>query len=154
PAAQSQPAQAQPTQAGSAASPTPAPQPANQQAAAPTPISLTAQGKGKVDLLWQMSASDAWMRGSVAALPSLLDKSTSIGKVTVQPTPDDWINKLVAAMVAGSAPDVFDMWGDIMPPFVERGQVVDIQPLVARDYKQADLEDFYPWQWKDFVMPW
>lgn len=115
---------------------------------------MAVQGKGKVELLWQMSASDAWMRGSAAALPTLLDKVTTIGKVSVQPTPDDWINKLVAAMVAGNAPDVFDMWGDIMPPFVERSQVVDVGPLAARDYKQADLEDFYPWQWKDFVMPW
>ncbi len=74
--------------------------------------------------------------------------------MSVQPTPDDWINKLVASMVAGTAPDVFDMWGDIMPPFVERGQVVDVAPLTATDYKAEDLQDFYPWQWHDFVMPW
>jgi len=57
-------------------------------------------------------------------------------------------------MVAGTAPDVFDMWGDIMPPFVERGQVLDLEPLVKSDYKPEELKDFYEWQWKDFVMPW
>lgn len=145
--------------ASSNAKPTEAPKPANQPAQAapapaPTSVTLTAQGKGKIDLLWQMSASDAWMKGSIAALPTLFEKAPNIGKVVAQPTPDDWQNKLVAAMVAGTAPDVFDMWGDIMPPFVERGQVVDVGPLASRDYKAEDLKDFYDWQWRDFVMPW
>ena len=153
-ATQAPPATQAPAQAANqAAAPTTTPQPAS-QAAAPSPVILTAQGKGKVNLLWQMSATDAWMKASAAALSTLTDKVTTIGKITVQPTPDDWINKLVASMVAGTAPDVFDMWGDIMPPFVERNQVVDVGPLAAADYKQADLEDFYPWQWRDFVMPW
>lgn len=137
-----------------AAAPTPTPAPAAAAQPTPTPVILSVTGKGKVELLWQMSATDAWIRASVGELPKLLEKVPSIGKVTVQPTPDDWINKLVAAMVAGTAPDVFDMWGDIMPPFVERGQVVDVQPLVNKDYTADDLKDFYPWQWRDFVMPW
>ncbi len=157
-ATQAPPATQAPAQAANqAAAPTTTPQPASQAAAAtaaPSPVILTAQGKGKVNLLWQMSATDAWMKASTTALSTLTDKVTTIGKITVQPTPDDWINKLVASMVAGTAPDVFDMWGDIMPPFVERNQVVDVGPLAAADYKQADLEDFYPWQWRDFVMPW
>jgi multiple sugar transport system substrate-binding protein len=87
-------------------------------------------------------------------MPAFFEKAPDVGKVTIQPTPDDWQNKLVASMVAGTAPDVFDMWGDIMPPFVERGQVEDMQPYVTRDYKADDLKDFYDWQWHDFVMPW
>ncbi len=126
----------------------------NAPAPTPTRAALTAQGKGKVDLFWQVSQSDAWMKASVATLPQFFERAPNVGKVTVQPTPDDWINKLVASMVAGTAPDVFDMWGDIMPPFVERGQVVDVQPLVNRDYKAEDIQDFYEWQWRDFVMPW
>src|SRR5579883_3092240 len=120
----------------------------------PTRAAMTAQGKGKIDLTWEVSQSDAWMKASVATLPSLLDKVPDIGKVTVEPTPGDWENKLIASMVAGTAPDVFDMWGDIIPPFVEKGQVEDVQPYVNRDYKAADLQDFYEWQWRDFVMPW
>jgi len=157
PAAPGAPAAAPPAPTAAAAANAPAPTtaPSGQTAAAaPTPNIITAQGKGKVDLLWQMSASDAWTKASVAALPTLFEKSTDIGKVSVQPTPDDWINKLVAAMVAGTAPDVFDMWGDIMPPFVERQQVVDVGPFASRDLKDADIQDFYPWQWHDFVMPW
>lgn len=146
---------AQPTAAPSqGAKPTQAAPSGNAPTPAPTPVALTAQGKGKADLFWQVSQSDAWMKASVATMPQFFDKAQNVGKVTVQPTPDDWINKLVASMVAGTAPDVFDMWGDIMPPFVERGQVVDVQPLVNRDYKEDDLKDFYEWQWRDFVMPW
>ncbi|HVC33476.1 MAG TPA: extracellular solute-binding protein [Chloroflexota bacterium] len=127
---------------------------ASSSGATPTRAPMAAQGKGKVDLTWEVSQGDAWMKASVATLPALLDKVPAIGKVTVEPTPGDWENKLVASMVAGTAPDVFDMWGDIIPPFVERGQVVDVQPLVNRDYKAADLQDFYDWQWRDFVLPW
>jgi multiple sugar transport system substrate-binding protein len=140
--------------ANAGAKPTQAATTNNAPAPTPTRAALTAQGKGKVDLFWQVSQSDAWMKASVATLPQFFEKASNVGKVTVQPTPDDWINKLVASMVAGTAPDVFDMWGDIMPPFVERGQVVDVQPLVNRDYKEEDLKDFYEWQWRDFVMPW
>lgn len=139
------------TAAPGAATPTPA-----KAAAAPTPTAapVNVQGKGQVNLLWQFSGGDAWYKASSAALSTFVDKNPTVGKVTVQLTPDDWINKLVAAMAAGTAPDVFDMWGDIIPPFVERSQVTDVQPLVNRDYTADDLKDFYPWQWKDFVMPW
>lgn len=145
--------------AAAAATPTAATASTKPAAGAPAPTntpraSLTVQGKGKTDLLWQMSASDFWIAGTAKVLPTLTDKSEKIGKVTLQPTPDDWQNKLVAAMVAGNAPDVFDMWGDIMPPYVERGQVIDFEPLVKSDMKPEDIKDFYEWQWRDFVMPW
>ncbi|HEX5415763.1 MAG TPA: extracellular solute-binding protein, partial [Chloroflexota bacterium] len=141
---------------GGGAQPTAAPASNASTSAAPTatPAVLAAQGKGKVDLIWEVSQGDAWMKASVASLSTLLDKVTGIGKITVEATPSDWQNKLVASMVAGTAPDVFDMWGDIMPPFVERGQVEDMQSYVNRDYKAEDLADFYEWQWRDFVMPW
>ncbi|HZR00998.1 MAG TPA: sugar ABC transporter substrate-binding protein [Chloroflexota bacterium] len=159
PAATTAPAAAATTAPAAAATAAPTQAPAQAAAGAPSPTntprpSLTVQGKGKTELLWQMSASDFWIAGTAKVLPTLLDKSEKIGKVTLQPTPDDWQNKLVAAMVAGNAPDVFDMWGDIMPPYVERGQVVDFEPLVKSDMKPEDIKDFYEWQWRDFVMPW
>ncbi|TAK22436.1 MAG: sugar ABC transporter substrate-binding protein [Chloroflexota bacterium] len=158
PAAVAAPAPTKPAAPTNTAVPAPAPtKPAAAPAVAPTNTprpSLTVQGKGKTDLLWQMSASDFWIAGTAKVLPDFADKNPNVGKVTLQPTPDDWINKLVASMVAGTAPDVFDMWGDIMPPFVERGQVVDVEPYVKRDMKPEDIKDFYDWQWRDFVMPW
>lgn len=150
-------AAAKPTTApAGAATPTTAAAKPTTAPAGPTPTTApqTVQGKGTINLLWQFSGGDAWFKASSAALSDFVEKNPSVGKVTVQLTPDDWINKLVAAMVAGTAPDVFDMWGDIIPPFVERNQVVDVQPLVNKDYTAEDLKDFYPWQWKDFVMPW
>jgi len=151
-------AAAAPTATKPAAAATTAPAPTTAPAGTPAPTPTTAprtvQGKGTIDLLWQFSGGDAWFKASSAALSDFVEKNPKVGKVTVQLTPDDWINKLVAAMAAGTAPDVFDMWGDIMPPFVERNQVVDVQPLVAKDYTAEDLKDFYAWQWKDFVMPW
>lgn len=150
---------ADPTKPAAAAEPTkPAPAqpaaPAGPTATATPRPTLTVQGKGQVDLQWMMSASDFWIAGTAKALPDFTEKFTKVGKITLQPTPDDWQNKLVASMVAGTAPDVFDMWGDIMPPYVERGQVVDFEPYVKRDLKPEDIKDFYEWQWRDFVMPW
>jgi multiple sugar transport system substrate-binding protein len=142
PAEPTKPAAA-PAAAGATPSPTPRP-------------SFTLQGKGQTDLNWQMSASDFWIASTAKVLPSFLESAPAakIKSVVLQPTPDDWQNKLVASMVAGTAPDMFDMWGDIMPPYVERGQVVDMQPYVQRDLKPEDIKDFYDWQWRDFVMPW
>jgi multiple sugar transport system substrate-binding protein len=162
PAEPTKPAAAEPTKpaagapTAAAGAPTAAPAAATPAGPAPTPTSgpINVQGKGTINLLWQFSGGDAWFKASSAALADFVAKTPTVGKVTVQLTPDDWQNKLVAAMVAGTAPDVFDMWGDIMPPFVERNQVVDVQPLANKDYTAADLQDFYPWQWKDFVMPW
>jgi multiple sugar transport system substrate-binding protein len=138
---------AEPTKPAAAAAAAPTNTPAPQAAAGATPSptprpSFTIQGKGQTDLLWQMSASDFWISSTAKVLPDFTEKSTKVKSVTLQPTPDDWINKLVASMVAGTAPDMFDMWGDIMPPYVKR------------DLKPEDIKDFYEWQWRDFVMPW
>jgi multiple sugar transport system substrate-binding protein len=134
-----------PAPAAAGATPSPTPRP-----------SFTLQGKGQTDLQWMMSASDFWIASTAKVLPSFLEsqQAAKIKSVVLQPTPDDWQNKLVASMVAGTAPDMFDMWGDIMPPYVERGQVVDMEPYVKRDLKPEDIKDFYEWQWRDFVMPW
>ncbi len=74
-------------------------------------------------------------------------------KVTVEPTDAMADEKLTAAMVGGTAQDVFDTWLDNVTQFADKGQVLDLDPLVARDLKDADVKDFFGWQWKDFKLP-
>lgn len=74
-------------------------------------------------------------------------------KVSVEPTSGNVDEKLTAAMIGGNAQDVFDTWLDNVTPYAERGQVLDLEPLVGRDFSAEEIADFFPWQWKDFVLP-
>lgn len=74
-------------------------------------------------------------------------------KVTVEPTDAMADEKLTAAMIGGTAQDVFDTWRDNVTQFADRGQVLDLEPLVQRDLTEADIKDFHAWQWRDFVLP-
>ena len=73
-------------------------------------------------------------------------------KVTVEPTDAMADEKLTTAMIAGTAQDVFDTWLDNVTQYADRGQVLDLDPLVQRDLKDADIKDFFAWQWKDFKL--
>jgi len=73
-------------------------------------------------------------------------------KVTVEPTDAMADEKLTTAMIAGTAQDVFDTWLDNVTQYADRGQVLDLDPLVQRDLKDADIKDFFAWQWRDFKL--
>ncbi len=118
------------------------------QAAAPA---MTRKASGTVRYLLRGGSPD-----EIKVTQEYLDKNftpQSGVKVTVEPTDAMADEKLTAAMIGGTAQDVFDTWRDNVVQFSDRGQVLDLEPLVARDFKEADIKDFYPWQWKDFVLP-
>lgn len=54
-------------------------------------------------------------------------------------------DQLLTSMVAGEAPDIFDAWTSRATPYIDAGQVLDLAPLVARDYSAGALDDFFPW---------
>ena len=51
----------------------------------------------------------------------------------------DYWPTLQTNMIAGGAPDVFTNWIGQTPEFVDRGLIVDIQPLVERDNVPTDI---------------
>lgn len=119
--------------------------------AAGAPSSGGAAAKGEVR--WQFRGSDEDLKAAQAFVDSTFGKDKPNIKVKLEPAPDGRDEKLVAAMVGGNAPDVFESWTDNVTQYADRGQVLDIEPLVKRDYKADDLKDFYEWQWRDFILP-
>lgn len=73
-------------------------------------------------------------------------------KVNFQPLTDNWVEKLTAQMATGTAPDVFEMWGDFAYNWGEKGMLLDLNPLVKRDFNADYIKGFYPGQWDAAVI--
>jgi len=67
-------------------------------------------------------------------------------KIQVEPAPSGASgDPLLTQMVAGEAPDIFDAWTSRATPYIGAGQVLDLAPLMARDYTSEALADYFPW---------
>ena len=73
--------------------------------------------------------------------------------VTIEAAPAGRDQQMLADMASGAAPDVFDTWRDDVVKYADRGQVLDLTALVERDLSADDIADYFPWQWRDFVLP-
>jgi multiple sugar transport system substrate-binding protein len=107
----------------------------------------------KASIRWQFRGSDDDLKNAQTFLNDTFAKKFPNISVSLEPAPDQRDEKLVAAMVGGNAPDVFESWTDNVTQFADRGQVTNVEDLVKKDYKADDLKDFYEWQWRDFVLP-
>jgi ABC-type glycerol-3-phosphate transport system substrate-binding protein len=65
----------------------------------------------------------------------------------------DWVPKTLAEMVAGTAPDVLHVFGSTTREFADRNQLLNLTPLVKRDFKAADIAEFQKAQWDAMVLP-
>lgn len=118
--------------------------------ATPTSAPSAVVGEGTA-IRWQFRGSPANLKDAQNALQkTFVPKNPNI-KVTIEPAPDNRDEKLIAQMVAGTAPDIFETWSDNVQQFAEKGQVVDVQSLV--DKNKVDTSDFYQWQWRDLSIP-
>lgn len=73
-------------------------------------------------------------------------------KVQVEPAPDGWVEKLLAGMVAGTAVDIFEAWGNIFYNWTERNLLLDLQPFVDKDMQAAEIATYNDFQWTGLVM--
>ncbi len=73
-------------------------------------------------------------------------------KVHYQPLTGDWVEKLTTELIVGTAPDVFEMWGDFAVNWAENGLLLDLQPYVDRDFDADYIRGFYPGQWEATVL--
>ncbi len=73
-------------------------------------------------------------------------------KVSIEPAPDGFEEKLLAQMVAGTAVDVFEAWGNIFFKWTERDLLLDVQSMVDRDLKEEQVKDYNDFQWNGLQM--
>ena len=58
-----------------------------------------------------------------------------------------WQQKTLTAMVAGTAPHIFHVFGSTTKLFADRGQLANLTPFVKRDFTQEIIDDFQKSQW-------
>jgi len=68
----------------------------------------------------------------------------------IEPRPPDVFEKLIAAMVAGVAPDIFEYWGLWFAKLHQKGQLKDLAPLIDATMTEEDIADFVPGEWENF----
>ena len=66
-------------------------------------------------------------------------------EVSAEAAPSGDGDPLLAQMVSGDAPDVFDAWTSRATPYIDAGQVLDLKPLFDRDYGGGQADDIYEW---------
>lgn len=74
-------------------------------------------------------------------------------EVEYMPLTGSWQDKLTVEMVAGTAPDVFEMWGQFANDWADKGMLMDLDPFVKRDFSEREIKDFYPGQWQATLHP-
>lgn len=65
-----------------------------------------------------------------------------------------WQDNLTVQMAAGTAPDVFEMWGTFSLNLASSGQLLDLNPYVERSMTAGEIADFSPGQWDASVLYW
>jgi multiple sugar transport system substrate-binding protein len=73
--------------------------------------------------------------------------------VEFEPLTDDFEDKTLTMMIAGTAPDVMTGWGPVFMKWAEKGQLLDMQPHVDTTYTAEEISDFHPWQWAGMIHP-
>ena len=73
-------------------------------------------------------------------------------EVSVELAPDGWVEKLLAQMVAGTAVDMFQAWGNIFFNWVERDLLLDCNPYVDATMSDAEIADYNDFQWEGLMM--
>jgi multiple sugar transport system substrate-binding protein len=66
--------------------------------------------------------------------------------ITLQPEVlgADWVNKTLAALAAGTGPDIVTGFGLIFLSFIEKGAFVELTPIINQWLASYDIADFYP----------
>jgi ABC-type glycerol-3-phosphate transport system substrate-binding protein len=75
--------------------------------------------------------------------------------VTVEPAAAAGGNAdpLLTSMISGEAPDIFDTWTSRATPYIGAEQILDLAPLMERDYTPESLADFFPWVLEAQTLP-
>ena len=81
----------------------------------------------------------------------LFDKFEAEHKIKIKHEPlpaEDFAQKIVAAMAAGTAPDVFWAWGPHMRLLIEKDGTLNLDSFIEKDFTPEIIDDFVASQWK------
>jgi multiple sugar transport system substrate-binding protein len=98
---------------------------------------------------WQHDGGGRWQTAAVEATNTYNESQDEI-LLLVEPRPPNTFEKLMAAMVAGVAPDIFEYWGLWFAKLHQKGQLLDLQPRCDADLTQEWIDDFVPQEWDNF----
>lgn len=111
--------------------------------------------KAKISLRWEVSdATD------VPAMMDMGKKGAALFaelhpevEIIPEPPPEEQATMILTQMVAGNAPDIIGMCCDTLPFWAQKGQLVDMNPLVEKDMTQAQIDDYAKPHWDAFANP-
>mgnify|MGYP005841556073 CR=1 FL=1 len=140
-----------------APTPTPAAKPAEApKAQAPQPTSKPAEPKPApskvVELRWEVRSGATYIKLAEQGLEQFHKDNPNIRVSAEARAPTGYVEKMMSAMAAGTAPDVFQSWGWLFWQYAVKGQLFNHNDFI-KDLRKEDLDDFCDWQWKGFQIP-
>jgi len=104
----------------------------------------------KVELRWlDWSGQDDAVNEAVAAFAERYPNVT----INFEPIGDAWGEKQLTQMVSGTAPDILTGYDQTSYLWAEKGQLLDLNPLVDADLTQSQIDDFFEHHWEGLVHP-
>lgn len=73
--------------------------------------------------------------------------------VVFEPRVSGWIEKNLAMMAAGTAPDIIHAWGEVFQSYSAKKQLLDLTPAIEAGMTQEELDDQHKFQWDAFWDP-
>jgi len=98
---------------------------------------------------WQFAGGARYQTAAEEGANTFNDMQDEI-VLLVELRPPNTFEKLMAAMVAGVAPDVFEYWGLWFAKLHQKGQLKDVQPLCDADLSDDWIAGFVTHEWENF----
>jgi len=112
-------------------------------------VMVTPTPAGQAVIRWQYDGGGVYQTAAEQGAARFNEDHPDI-VLLIEPRPPEEFEKLIAAMVAGVAPDIFEWWGLWFAKLHQKGQLLDVQPLVDATMTEEDIADFVPGEWENF----
>ena len=109
----------------------------------------TPRGEEKVQLVYQDWRTD-WFPPMAQQMLEQFHATQPNVRVFYTPDPENFEEKMLADMQAGTAPDVFQACCGFFPILAQKGYALDLHPYVEADLDQATIDDWDPAQYRSF----
>jgi ABC-type glycerol-3-phosphate transport system substrate-binding protein len=101
----------------------------------------------KVQLVYQDWGGE-WFPSMAQQMVGQFNEMNPSIRVFYTPDPEDFVNRMLADMQAGIAPDVFQGCCTHLPTWAQMGYTLDLRPYAEADLDRATIEDWDQAQYK------